>query len=102
MQGIAKHLVTASASRPTAALPDRRIVTVRTVANCLAVPEAHATILLDVLISLLPSYLKEDPEEEMVVDVYLLLVFLILQSYNKPSQVLILNYIDVCIPINYG
>eukprot|EP00240_Pyramimonas_obovata_P013405 CAMPEP_0118954582 /NCGR_PEP_ID=MMETSP1169-20130426/58496_1 /TAXON_ID=36882 /ORGANISM="Pyramimonas obovata, Strain CCMP722" /LENGTH=247 /DNA_ID=CAMNT_0006902239 /DNA_START=49 /DNA_END=789 /DNA_ORIENTATION=+ len=86
VEGVAKHLVTASTSRPTAALPDRRIVTVGTVANCLAVPEAHATILLDVLISLLPSYLKDESEEEMVVDVHLLLVFLILQSYNKPSQ----------------
>ena len=87
MQSVAKHLVTASMSRPTAALPDRRIVTVGVVANCLGVPEANATILLDVLLSLLPSHLKEDPEEETVVDVYLLLVFLILQSYNKPSQV---------------
>jgi hypothetical protein len=54
----------------------------------MAVPEAHAHILLDTLLSVVPSYFEEDVEEEdLVVDVYLLLVFLILQSYNKPSQV---------------
>eukprot|EP00238_Polyblepharides_amylifera_P012584 CAMPEP_0196586400 /NCGR_PEP_ID=MMETSP1081-20130531/54119_1 /TAXON_ID=36882 /ORGANISM="Pyramimonas amylifera, Strain CCMP720" /LENGTH=527 /DNA_ID=CAMNT_0041908267 /DNA_START=73 /DNA_END=1656 /DNA_ORIENTATION=- len=61
-------------------------INVAQVTTCLNVPELHTRLLFDALLSLAPPHLQpSSSNSDLQVDVHLLLIFLVLQAYHRPS-----------------